>query len=72
MRSLLGIIISSIVLVASAFVLEPDVFAQNLDATKSGVVKITTKNGQVGAGFIVRVEQEMVYIIYSGPCDCWG
>jgi formylglycine-generating enzyme required for sulfatase activity len=63
LRSLQGIIISSIVLVASAFVLEPDVFAQNLDATKSGVVKITTKNGQVGAGFIVRVEQEVVYII---------
>jgi hypothetical protein len=48
------------VMVASAFVLDPGVFAQNLDATKAGVVKITTKNGQVGAGFIVRVEQEVV------------
>lgn len=38
-------------------------FAQNLDALKAGVVKITTKNGQVGTGFIVRVEPEVVYII---------
>jgi S1-C subfamily serine protease len=51
------------VMAGSAFVLEPSVFAQNLDATKAGVVKITTKNGQVGTGFIVRVEQEVVYII---------
>ena len=50
-------------MVASAFVLEPSVFAQNLDATKAGVVKITTKTGQVGTGFIVRVEPEGVYII---------
>ncbi len=38
-------------------------FAQNLDAIKAGVVKITTKTGQVGTGFIVRVEPERLYII---------
>ena len=37
--------------------------AQDLDALKAGVVKITTKTGQVGAGFIVRLESERVYII---------
>jgi formylglycine-generating enzyme required for sulfatase activity len=37
--------------------------AEDLQALKAGVVKITTKTGQVGSGFIVRVEPEMVYII---------
>ncbi|GJL69541.1 MAG: hypothetical protein NPIRA06_21760 [Nitrospirales bacterium] len=37
--------------------------AQDLDSLKAGVVKITTKTGQVGTGFIVRLESEMVYII---------
>ncbi len=37
--------------------------AQDLDSLKAGVVKITTKTGQVGTGFIVRLEQEMTYII---------
>jgi len=37
--------------------------AQDLNALKSGVVKITTKTGQVGTGFIVRLELEIVYII---------
>ena len=39
------------------------VIAEDLQALKAGVVKITTKTGQVGSGFIVRVEPEMVYII---------
>ncbi|MDH5774509.1 MAG: SUMF1/EgtB/PvdO family nonheme iron enzyme, partial [Nitrospirota bacterium] len=38
-------------------------FAIELDVLKAGVVKITTKTGQVGTGFIVRVEPEMLYII---------
>ena len=38
-------------------------FAQDLDAIKAGVVKILNKTGQVGTGFIVRVEPEMLYII---------
>ena len=37
--------------------------AQDLDAIKAGVVKITTKTGQVGTGFLVRVEPERLYII---------
>ncbi|MEO8327162.1 MAG: SUMF1/EgtB/PvdO family nonheme iron enzyme, partial [Nitrospirota bacterium] len=39
------------------------VMAQDLDALKAGVVKITAKTGQVGTGFIVRVEPEVVYIV---------
>ena len=50
-------------MVASALVFESSVFAQNLESMKTGVVKITTVTGQVGTGFIVRVEQEVVYII---------
>ena len=38
-------------------------FAQDLEAIKAGVVKITTKTGQTGTGFIVRVEPEILYII---------
>ena len=47
----------------SMFVFTSISFAQNFGATKAGVVKITTKTGQVGTGFIVRVEPEVVYII---------
>ena len=50
-------------MIVSMCVLESITFAQNLDGTKAGVVKITTKTGQVGTGFIVRVESEEVYII---------
>lgn len=39
------------------------VMAQDLDSLKAGVVKITAKTGQVGTGFIVRLEQEKTYII---------
>jgi formylglycine-generating enzyme required for sulfatase activity len=62
-RSLWGIIIKGMVMVASVLVCESSVFAQNLESIKTGVVKITTGTGQVGTGFIVRVEQEVVYII---------
>ena len=37
--------------------------AQDLDVLKAGVVKIRANTGQVGSGFIVRVEQDKVFII---------
>ena len=37
--------------------------AQTIDRPKAGVVKIRAKTGQVGTGFIVRIEQEKVFII---------
>jgi len=37
--------------------------AQTIDDLKAGVVKIKAKTGRVGTGFIVRVEQEKVFII---------
>lgn len=37
--------------------------AQTIDQLKAGVVKIRAKTGQVGTGFIVRMEQEKVFII---------
>ncbi len=37
--------------------------AQDRNALKAGVVKITTKTGQIGTGFIVRLEPDVVYII---------
>ncbi|MGV7229456.1 MAG: SUMF1/EgtB/PvdO family nonheme iron enzyme [Nitrospirales bacterium] len=49
--------------VICVFVFEPSAFAQNLNDLKAGVVKITTKTGQVGTGFIVRVEPEILYLI---------
>ena len=58
-----GNVIWCLISLISVFVLGSIVFAQNLDATKGGVVKIITKTGQVGTGFIVRVEPEVVYII---------
>ncbi len=39
------------------------VLAQDLDSLKAGVVKITNKTGLVGTGFIVRLEEEITYII---------
>ena len=58
-----GRVIWCLIGLISVFVLGSMAFAQSLDATKTGVVKITTKTGQVGTGFIVRVEPEVVYII---------
>jgi formylglycine-generating enzyme required for sulfatase activity len=49
--------------VICVFVFEPSAFAENLNDLKAGVVKITTKTGQVGTGFIVRVEPEILYLI---------
>ena len=49
--------------VICVFVFEPSAFAQNLNDLKAGVVKITTKTGQVGTGFIVRVDPEILYLI---------
>ena len=37
--------------------------AQTIDDLKAGVVKIKAKTGRVGTGFIVRVEQDKVFII---------
>ena len=37
--------------------------AQDLDVLKAAVVKIRANTGQVGSGFIVRVEQDKVFII---------
>ena len=37
--------------------------AQTIDQLKAGVVKIRAKTGQVGTGFLVRMEQEKVFII---------
>jgi S1-C subfamily serine protease len=37
--------------------------AQTIDQLKAGVVKIRAKTGQVGTGFILRIEQEKVFII---------
>ena len=50
-------------MMVSMLVLDSITFAQNLDAAKAGIVKITTTTGQTGTGFIVRVEPEVVYII---------
>ena len=47
----------------SVFVLGPTAWAQGLDALKAGVVKIRASSGQIGTGFIVRVEPDVVYII---------
>jgi len=49
-------------LLASAW-LSNAAIAQDLNDLKAGVVKITTKTGQVGTGFIVRLESDVVYII---------
>jgi hypothetical protein len=38
-------------------------YAKTIDEMKAGVVKIRAKTGQVGTGFIVRMEQEKVFII---------
>ena len=37
--------------------------AQTIDDLKAGVVKIRAKTGQIGTGFLVRVEQDKVFII---------
>lgn len=39
------------------------VIAQDFGDLKAGVVKITAKTGKVGAGFIVRIEPEVLYIV---------
>jgi len=39
------------------------VFANNVERLKQGVVKITTTTGQVGTGFIIRIDPEIIYII---------
>lgn len=48
------------------------VIGEDLQALKAGVVKITTKTGQVGTGFIVRIEPEMVYIITAAHVIAGG
>jgi formylglycine-generating enzyme required for sulfatase activity len=48
------------------------VIGEGLQALKAGVVKITTKTGQVGTGFIVRIEPEMVYIITAAHVIAGG
>lgn len=63
MRSLKGIHIWSFLILVGLLVIPSITFAQDLEVTKTGVVKITTNTGQTGTGFIVRVEQDMVYII---------
>ncbi len=50
-------------MIVNMVVMDSITFAQNLDVIKAGVVKITTTTGQIGTGFIVRVEQDVVYII---------
>ncbi len=63
MRSLKDRHIWSVLIFVGLLVLPAATFAQDLEVTKAGVVKITTTIGQTGTGFIVRVEQDMVYII---------
>ena len=62
-----GKVIWCLISLISAFVLGSFAFAQDLDALKAGVVKITTNpsggSRQIGTGFIVRVEPEALYII---------
>jgi len=58
-RQIFRSMVMAVVVVSAA----SNTFALDLDALKAGVVKITTKTGQVGTGFIVRVEPEMLYII---------
>ncbi len=55
--------ISSVILILVLPVIANQAHANALNAWKSGVVKITTTTGQTGTGFIVRVEEDMVYII---------
>ena len=58
-----GKVIWCLISLISVFVFDSIAMAQDLAALKSGVVKITTKKGQVGTGFIVRLEPDVVYII---------
>ncbi len=62
-----GKIMWCLIILIGAFVLGSIAFAQDLDALKAGVVKITANPSgggrQIGAGFIVRVEPEALYII---------
>ena len=62
-----GKVIWCLISLIGAFVLGSIAFAQDLDALKAGVVKITANpsggSRQIGTGFIVRVEPEALYII---------
>ena len=53
----------SMFIIANIAVMEALAFAKDLDTIKAGVVKISNKTGQVGTGFIVRIEPEKVFII---------
>jgi formylglycine-generating enzyme required for sulfatase activity len=48
------------------------VIGEDLQALKAGVVKITTKTGQVGTGFIVRIEPEAIYIVTAAHVIAGG
>jgi hypothetical protein len=63
MKSRSAIVVVRILLLVGMMVGGQPALAEDLTALKSGVVKISTKTGQIGTGFIVRVEPEILYII---------
>jgi len=63
MNSRSAIVVVGILLLVGMMVGGQSALAEDLTSLKSGVVKISTKTGQVGTGFIVRVEPEILYII---------
>jgi formylglycine-generating enzyme required for sulfatase activity len=56
-----------LIILISLFTLSSIVFAQDLDALKAGVVKITANpsggSRQIGTGFIVSIQREVVYVV---------
>ncbi len=62
-RSSQDILLCALVCLVSVMGFTPLATAQDLDVLKAAVVKIRANTGQVGSGFIVRVEQDKVFII---------
>ena len=62
-RSSQVILLCALMCLVSVVGFTPLATAQDLDVLKAAVVKIRANTGQVGSGFIVRVEQDKVFII---------
>ena len=62
-RSSQVILLCALMCLVSVIGITPLATAQDLDVLKAAVVKIRANTGQVGSGFIVRVEQDKVFII---------